>query len=115
MVMAWVKLSDNFYSHPKFLQAGARAGYLAICGLAYANQHLTDGVIPAVAPAMLGGTPKDVAAVVGAGLWVPGDDGGWVIHDFAEYQPTRRQIETEREAARERMANRRRNGRGEFA
>lgn len=107
--MAWVRLSDNFYRHPKFLRAGPRGGYLAICGIAYANEYLTDGFIPAIAPAALGATPRDIDAVVGSGLWTPAD-GGWSIHDFAEYQPTRAQVEAERSAARERMRRVRANG-----
>ena len=93
--MGWIRMDDGFYSHPKFLRAGPRAGYLAICGLAYANQHLTDGFIPRVALRVLHASPKDARALVDAGLW-KASDGGWVIHDYAEYQWTREEIERRR-------------------
>ena len=107
--MSWVRLSDNFYRHPKFLRAGPRGGYLAICGIAYANEYLTDGFIPEIALGALGATTRDIGAVVDSGLWTPAD-GGWAIHDFADYQASRAQVEAERKAARERMRRVRANG-----
>lgn len=44
--MAWVRLSDDFYDHPKFDKAGALGVALFVSGLAWANRNLTDGFIP---------------------------------------------------------------------
>ncbi|TQN27492.1 hypothetical protein FHX37_4212 [Haloactinospora alba] len=44
--MAWVRLSDDFYDHPKFDQAGALGIALFSAGLAWCNRNLTDGFIP---------------------------------------------------------------------
>jgi hypothetical protein len=43
--MPWVRLSDDFYDHPKFIQAGPLGLGVWISGLAYCNRNLTDGVI----------------------------------------------------------------------
>jgi hypothetical protein len=43
--MAWVRLSDDFYDHPKFIQAGPTGLAVWIAALAYCNRNLTDGEI----------------------------------------------------------------------
>ena len=43
--MPWVRLSDDFYDHPKFIHAGPLGLGVWISGLAYCNRNLTDGVI----------------------------------------------------------------------
>ncbi|MFD6421583.1 hypothetical protein [Streptomyces sp. NPDC060198] len=44
--MAWVRLSDDFYDHPKFQRVGALGVALWAEGLAWSNRNLTDGRIP---------------------------------------------------------------------
>ena len=49
-LMTWVRLADDFYRHPKVLSARLPlAGWLWVCGLAYANHYLTDGHSPRAA------------------------------------------------------------------
>jgi len=117
--MAWVKISDDFYDHPKFAEAGPVGLALWTVGLAYANRNLTDGFIPRAAARRLldyehlaieTGAVGDLATfgedidadwaigkLVDAGLWEPAR-GGWQIHDYLEYQPSAAEVIALREA-----------------
>lgn len=110
--MTWVRLEPDVYDHPKIGAVPKAARWVWVAGLAYANRHLTDGLLPPSALRAVDASRADVRALVAAGLWEPVHDvqTGWRIHDFAEYQPTREQVESERAAARRRMARLRRNG-----
>lgn len=44
--MGWVRISDDFYDHPKFTDVTPLSFALWITGLAYCNRNLTDGYIP---------------------------------------------------------------------
>jgi len=108
--MTWVRIDEGFPEHPKVIAAGPIASWLHVCALAYCNRQLTDGVITTAVLARLSDGRRNTAhaaALVEAGLWEV-IDGGWLIHDFLHYQPSRAKVESERAAARERMANNRR-------
>lgn len=98
--MTWVKMDDHFHSHPKLALLGqlqlpcVGLHVLAIC---WSAQYLTDGFVPAAQPAKLaGGNEKDlVNALVAVGLWHE-VDGGWQIHDYLDYQPSKAQVERDR-------------------
>lgn len=136
--MAWVRLSDDFYDHPKFDKAGVLGIALFAAGLAWANRNLTDGFIPrkkalglldfedvveavrnADRNAVTNVTDNDaltlcvarnaVQALVDAGLWHV-EEGGYRIHDYLEYQGSREQIEASRQsnAARQKLWRERR-------
>jgi hypothetical protein len=125
--MPWVRLDDHFDEHPKLSRVGPLGLALFVTGLAYCNRNLTDGFIPwARARTMMsweflgaddggergqrlysigvscGMAGEDVTGdfVIGllldAGLWdeVPG---GYRVHDYDDYQPTKAQVEAERE------------------
>lgn len=110
--MAWVKIDDQFYDHPKFAETGALGIALWACGLAYCNKHLTDGRIPRGQVGRFcdleGADPHAVAArLVNAGLW--DDDGtAYWVHDYHDHQPSADTIKAKREKERERWQ--RRNG-----
>ena len=104
--MAYIKLDDRFPDHPKVALAGPDAAWLYICGLCYCNRYLTDGFIPAEMVVRL--TPFDEAKVkqlvsnlLAACLWVASTmskQNGYIVHDYADYQSTKAQILTIREA-----------------
>jgi len=106
-LMTWVKLDDGFAEHAKVLKAGPLAAWLHVSALCYANRHLTDGLIPQAALSQLmsmnglsnKGRPVRVAGLaarlVRAGLWER-DGGDYRIHDYLDYQPSRREVETRR-------------------
>lgn len=85
--MAWVKVSDDFYDHPKFLTLPPAAVGLWVTGLAWSNRNLTDGLIAFAALARLGYGRETAEHLELAGLWELGPD-GWIIHDYLAFQPS---------------------------
>jgi hypothetical protein len=113
--MPWVRIDEVFPRHPKVVQVGPLGIALQVAALCYCNHYLTDGFISFAAVRTLldfDGIGEDhgervefwspVAGLqiadrlVEAGMWqqVPG---GFRIHDYAKYQPTKAQVEAERE------------------
>lgn len=111
--MAWARIDDNMPDHPKLARLGVLrplAGWLHVCGLCYAARYLTDGFVPsAQVPSLTrfdhvgyetGGVPgmfsvgEDadpfvlVDALVKVGMWHQ-VRGGYQIHDYLEYNPSR--------------------------
>lgn len=128
--MSWVKLDDHFPDHPKIAQAGPLGLAMQVAGLCYCNRYLTDGFIPKSAAKKLldfegiavtwdhnefvGGVEEVewhtvVAQLVGAGVWRE-VEGGWQIHDYTEYQPSRSKVVEDRKAAKRRMEQNRKKG-----
>lgn len=96
--MPWVRVDDGFAQHPKVVAAGPLAMAMQIAALCYCNRALTDGYVPrAVARTLLDWEPVGVTAdsvidvLVEHGMWEP-MNGGYHIHDFTEYQPTKEQV-----------------------
>lgn len=113
--MPWVKLDDHFDQHPKVAQLSDSAFALFVAGLAYCNRSLTDGFIPSrVGLGQLrwadGNTAPPIRELEEVGLWEP-VDGGWQVHDYDDYQPSRESVLAEREAARKRKAKSRQKSR----
>ncbi|ADG96532.1 hypothetical protein Srot_0039 [Segniliparus rotundus DSM 44985] len=100
--MSWFKVDDGFYAHPKVM--GLSDGALSLWTLAgtWCAHQLTDGVVPHAALSMHRGTPERAQELVEAGLWELHPK-GHKFHDWEQYQPTKEQVEAEREAAKERM------------
>jgi hypothetical protein len=126
--MAWVKLDDQFPEHPKVAKAGPLAMAMQVAALCYCNRKLTDGFVPrSIARTLLdfevvdgeghiltlavtcGMSGDDMSAewVIGllleAGMWEQ-VNGGYLIHDYHDYQPSKEEVESERASARDRMA-----------
>lgn len=104
--MAWFKVDDKLHSSRKFLSIPKRARFAATGLWAFAGSwsadQLTDGHIPGYMIEQWGPPPSAVAALVDAELWDRESD-GFVFRNWHEYQPSRRDVEGEREAKRERM------------
>ena len=95
----WCRIDDNVPHHPKFVQAGALASWLWICGNCYANRYLTDGFIPHHALPTLGQVahPQRVAdRLVQVGLW-EAVAGGYRVHDFHHHNPKAADVKLKRE------------------
>ncbi|MGL5824778.1 MAG: hypothetical protein ACRCYU_08170 [Nocardioides sp.] len=112
--MGWVRVDDAFYDHPKFAAAGPLGTAQWIAALAWSNRNLTDGHIPtAIAKRLLDwddipGTADVNAAwvsqrLIDAGLWHQAE-GGYLIHDYGDYQPSASTVRAEQAKARDRMA-----------
>jgi hypothetical protein len=104
-VTNWVKVMNSLPAHPKILRAGERAAWLYVCGLCYANEHLTDGFIDSavliVAAPGVKAPERLASALVQAGLW-DAVDGGWQVHDYGDVQRTSEQVKDVRRKDRER-------------
>ncbi len=98
--MTWVRLDDQFSDHPKIVTVGPLAAWLYVCGLCYCGRYLTDGFIPANQVhrlADIDGITPLVTALVTNRLWsqVEGE-GGYMVHDYLKYNPSREEVEAER-------------------
>lgn len=118
----YVKVHDGLPDHPKIIEAGGEAGWLYICGLAYASRQLTDGVIPKRLVRRLtdGSNPEaNASALLRVGLWHEGEhdcpkcptapDDAYVIHDYLGHQRSAaevRELSAKRSAAGQRGGKR---------
>ena len=125
--MVWVRLDDHFDQNPKVASVGPLGIALWTVGLAYCNRNLTDGFIPwvtarsllsweyldpptaeghrriqriGITSGMAGddvGSDTVICLLLEAGLWEE-VAGGYRIHDYSEFQPTRAEVEAEKAA-----------------
>jgi hypothetical protein len=107
--MPWVRIDEEFARHPKVVAAGPLGMAMQVAALCYCNQYLTDGFVPrSVAAGLIdfegigmrqwmgelfgGGEDATWKLVVEdlleAGLWIE-EKGGYRIHDYHDYQPSR--------------------------
>lgn len=100
--MAWFKVDDGFWSHPKTLACSPDAIALWVRAGAWSCQQLTDGFIPKVALGMFGVAVEVTQELVDAGYW-SADGDGWRFHDWEEFQESSDVVKSRRERARERM------------
>jgi hypothetical protein len=117
--MSWFRLPNAFSRDPKILEAGANATLLHIAAIAWSDEHLTDGQIPASAvPALWPWTNPSTgrqtanatslaARLVSVGLWSQADRAYQII-GYHETQRTAEDITNARKQAADRMARLRR-------
>jgi hypothetical protein len=82
--VAWAKVDDGWWCHPKVIGLSAAARGVWVSALSWSCAQRKD-VVPAGLLGMVGGSNDEANELVGAGLWVA-DLSGWRIHDWAEYQ-----------------------------
>jgi hypothetical protein len=118
--MSWIRLDEDFPDHPKIIAAGPLAAWLHVKAIGYCNRYLTDGFVPRAKARTLESwedvTPlRDAYAtdaltsekvsdhliqrLVAAAMWRV-VDGGYQIHDYLKFQPSREKVLAEREAER---------------
>ena len=104
MGLPWVRLDATFPHNDKILQliecGQWRAVSVYVFGLAYCGHQETDGHIPKRALRVIHARPVDAATLTAVGLWTTNGDGGWVVHDWAEYQQLAATSEAKRAAMR---------------
>lgn len=103
MGLPWVRLDTAFPYNPKLLallgeRDGHRAALAYVCSLAYSGAHGTDGFIAREAMPFVHARPADAALLVRHGFWVA-QAGGWLIHDWREFQPSSAEQEGRRKRA----------------
>lgn len=101
--MVWFKVDDQLAVHVKAVSAGNAAMGLWVRAGAWCSAQLTDGRLPAAMVRALDGTDADARRLVAVGLWVA-VEGGYLFHDWDEWQPSKEQVLAERAAGRERVA-----------
>lgn len=104
--MAWYKVDDGFHSSRKLLSIPRRHRFAAI-GLwtvagSWCSDELTDGHVPDFMIEEWSPPPSAAPALVDAGLWER-ESSGFAFRNWSEYQPSRKDVEAERAASRERM------------
>lgn len=109
--MVWFKVDDQLWGHPKWLACSPPARALWITAGSWCAAQLTDGLVPRHVLGVLVGRPRDAAELVANGLWITVPE-GWRFHDWSDFQPSKEQVEKDREAARERMKNLRQGRKG---
>jgi hypothetical protein len=112
--MPWVKLDDRFPSHRKVALLSDRAFRLHVSAICWCSENLTDGRIAdreLQLVAKIRGIKATAQQLADAGLW-DRIDGGWEIHDYLDYNPSRAQVLAERKknAERQERFRQRRNG-----
>jgi hypothetical protein len=106
--VTWVKLDDQFFTHPRAVRAGKNGRSLFLAGLCWCKNHLTDGVIPKGALPLLAAQAdvpgrSTAKALEGVGLWHDMGD-HWLVNDWEQHQESG-DVERERKRKKaERMA-----------
>jgi len=91
--MAWVRLDDQFFYHPKVIAAGRDARDMYLASLSYSAGQLTDGHIQEgaiqliAAMAQVPDGASCVKRLVDVGLW-DRISSGYEIHDYLDYNPS---------------------------
>lgn len=111
-MMAWFKVDDHFWSHPKTAALSDAATALWLRAGSWSAGHLTDGRVPVSMLRFFRARRRSADELVTAGLWSR-DGETFVFHAWAEYQPSKEQVEAKREATKNRVnAWRERQGNG---
>lgn len=105
--MAWFKVDDSFWSHPKVLPLSLAARGVWLTAGTWCATHLTDGAIDdeslhVIIPGSRAQVGRWAAELVTRGLWDVTDT-GWRFHSWEDFQPSREQVEAARIDARERQ------------
>jgi hypothetical protein len=105
--MGWAKFDDRRHTNTKLIAAGLAANGLDANGITYCAANETDGfiaenVLPLLAPTNSKRQRADIVSkLVAYGRWTRDDDrGGWWVHGFLNYHPSRIDQEKKREADR---------------
>jgi len=103
--VAWFKVDDQAAFNPKVMRAGNAAFGAWVRMGAYCNAQRTDGFVPQDTAALIA-SKRDIDAAITAGM-LHAVEGGYEIHDYLKYQPSKADIEASLAAARGRMRSRR--------
>jgi hypothetical protein len=105
--MTWAKLDDQFPEHPRISELSDKAFRTHVTGLCIAARRLTDGHLNApdvrVILALARSRPKHLEELVGTGVWTRNGNGGYVIRDYLDYNPSAKQVKDRRKAEAERL------------
>jgi hypothetical protein len=102
--VTWVKVDDAFPMHRKIPQIGPEGVALFVSLLCFCSRNLTDGGFSekdfsAIWPWKGLSVPRGLRALIDAGM-VEMTDGGYRVHDYLLYQPSRAEVLAKRERER---------------
>lgn len=100
--MTWTKLDDGFWSNPKVGRAGNEAAGAYARALSYCGRHETDGSFPDSVARFIA-RARTWERLVVEGL-IEQVEGGYVIPDYLEHNPSRAHLKAKRERDRKRKA-----------
>jgi len=105
--MPWAKLDDQFFFNRKVTQCDGYARSFHVAGIVYCSGQLTDGFVPKAAVTLVFGMTgfdfdkqmleQVLEQLLDTGLWER-CNGGYQIHDYLEYNPTREEAIATRDA-----------------
>jgi len=109
--MSWAKIDDHFFGHPKVVNTSLAARGLWITALSWTAALRTDGWIPEEIIPVLAADGENrgqiptwvVEELVSHRLWERGE-GGYRIHDFLDWNPSREEVDARRAATNTRVA-----------
>ncbi|MFZ5863004.1 MAG: hypothetical protein ACOYXR_09220 [Nitrospirota bacterium] len=105
--MSWAKLDDQFFVNRKARAAGLEGRSLFLASVCYCAMQQNDGCFPVgdlEVVAAMAGVPQDIAErLVTIGLW-HATEGGYEVHEYLKYNPSREQVVARKERA-EKAAN----------
>lgn len=92
--MSWLRFDDKARTHPKLLKAGPVAGWVWFCGMGYSSEHRLDGFLPqeALVTFSVSKVEREAERLISVGLWER-VEGGYRIHDYHDYNPSKRQLQ----------------------
>lgn len=102
--MGWARFDDGYDSNPKMVTVGLAAQGVHVRAVCYARRHLTNGRVPSTWVAgQLAGDPgltlKQRRAVLERLVEhnaFEKVEGGYLVHDFLDFQPSREAVESQR-------------------
>lgn len=107
--MPWVKLSDDFWMHPKIVAIGDNGAGLYARLLSYCGCYLTDGLVPGHMVEMIVGKNRKALEILTEHRLIDRlDSGSVVIRDYLDYNRSKAEIDEDRK---QRKANGARGGR----
>lgn len=99
--MPWVKLSDDFWMHPKIVAVGDNGAGLYARLLSYCGFYLTDGLVPSHMVEMIAAkNRKGLDALVEQQLIDRLESGAVVIRDYLEYNRSKAEVEEDKKQRR---------------
>lgn len=100
--MTWFKVDDNLAFHPKAIAAGNAAMGLWVRLGSYTSAQNLNGFVPdSVAKSL--GSFREMKRLLDARLVVE-VSGGYMLHDYLDYNPSREKVQADRLAATQRKA-----------
>ena len=96
--MAWAKLDDGLWCNEKLWSVSVHARWLYVAAISWSVDNLTDGYVPVHAAVYVSRSrraPSWARELLAARLW-SAVDGGYLIHDFHEYNDSAEQVKQRR-------------------